>query len=61
MALVRSLLWLLCEQCGARVVQCPTDVLAFTNPDGERVPPEAIRRHKLNLLGRRDQYVTVRS
>lgn len=49
-----------CEQCGACIVQCPTDALAFTNPDGERVPPESIRRYKLNLLGRRDQYVIFR-
>jgi len=42
-----------CEQCGACIVQCPTDALAFVPPGGEQVPPEAIRRYKLNLLGRR--------
>jgi ferredoxin len=44
-----------CEQCGACVVQCPTDALAFLTPSGERIPPETIRRYKLNLMGRRDQ------
>jgi ferredoxin len=44
-----------CEQCGACIVQCPTDALAFTNPDGEQVPPQAIRRYKLNMLGRRER------
>ena len=42
-----------CEQCGACIVQCPTDGLAFITPSGERVPPEVVRRCKLNLLGRR--------
>ncbi len=42
-----------CEQCGACIVQCPTDALAFVTPTGERIPPETIRRYKLNLMGQR--------
>ena len=42
-----------CEQCGACIVQCATDALAFTGPGGERVEPATVRRHKLNLMGRR--------
>ncbi len=44
-----------CEQCGACIVQCPTDALAFTAPGGGRVPPDDIRRYKLNLMGQRRQ------
>ena len=44
-----------CEQCGACIVQCPVDALAFETLAGERVSPEAVRRYKLNLLGRRAQ------
>jgi ferredoxin len=43
-----------CEQCGACVVQCPTDALCFVTPAGERIPPEKIRRYKLNLMGQRE-------
>jgi ferredoxin len=42
-----------CVQCGACVVQCPEDALVFTFPDGRTIPPEEIRRHKLNMLGER--------
>jgi ferredoxin len=42
-----------CQQCGACIVQCPVDALAFAAPGGGRVPPEDIRRYKLNLMGRR--------
>jgi len=42
-----------CIRCGACLVQCPQDALAFAAPDGRRVEPETIRRYKLNLLGRR--------
>jgi ferredoxin len=42
-----------CERCGACIVQCPADALAFVTPDGARVPPEDIRRCKLNLMGKR--------
>jgi ferredoxin len=46
-----------CIRCGACVVQCPQDALAFETPDGWRVDPEQIRRFKLNMLGRRARYV----
>lgn len=42
-----------CIRCGACVVQCPMDALAFEDDAGRRVEPETIRRYKLNLLGRR--------
>jgi ferredoxin len=42
-----------CERCGACIVQCPTDALAFVTPGGERAPPEVVRRYKLNLMGQR--------
>jgi ferredoxin len=42
-----------CEQCGACIVQCPVDALAFVTRAGERVPPQDIRRYKLNLMGER--------
>jgi Pyruvate/2-oxoacid:ferredoxin oxidoreductase delta subunit len=42
-----------CIRCGACVVQCPQDALAFETPDARRVEPEQIRRFKLNMLGRR--------
>jgi len=42
-----------CIRCGACIVQCPEDALAFEDDQGRRVAPETIRRFKLNLLGRR--------
>ena len=42
-----------CVQCGACVVQCPEDALAFATPLNQRIPPEMIRTYKLNFLGRR--------
>jgi NAD-dependent dihydropyrimidine dehydrogenase PreA subunit len=42
-----------CVRCGACVVQCPQDALFFEDGEGRRVPPESVRRFKLNLLGRR--------
>jgi NAD-dependent dihydropyrimidine dehydrogenase PreA subunit len=42
-----------CVQCGACIVQCPFDALSFESPEGASVPPELVRRFKLNLLGRR--------
>jgi len=42
-----------CVQCGACIVQCPLDALCFKSPKGEMIPPEAIRKFKLNLLGKR--------
>ena len=48
-----------CIRCGACLVQCPQDALAFEAPDGRRVGPEIIRRFKLNMLGKRASGVTV--
>ncbi len=42
-----------CVRCGACIVQCPLDALAFETPEGERIEPDVIRRFKLNLLGTR--------
>ncbi len=42
-----------CVQCGACVIQCPFDALYFKDPEGGTVPPESIRRFKLNLMGKR--------
>lgn len=42
-----------CVQCGACIVQCPCDALHFQSPDGEVIPPESIRKYKLNLMGER--------
>jgi NAD-dependent dihydropyrimidine dehydrogenase PreA subunit len=42
-----------CVQCGACIVQCPEDALAFVDPAGLRIPPEDTRRYKLNLMGER--------
>jgi len=42
-----------CVQCGACIVQCPFDALYFKSPRGEIISPEAIRRFKLNLIGKR--------
>ena len=42
-----------CIRCGACVVQCPTDALAFEDGEGRRIEPAVVRRFKLNLLGRR--------
>lgn len=42
-----------CVQCGACIVQCPFDALHFESSEGEKIPPQTIRRFKLNLLGSR--------
>jgi ferredoxin len=42
-----------CIRCGACLVQCPQDALAFEAPGGRRVGPDVIRRFKLNMLGKR--------
>jgi Fe-S-cluster-containing hydrogenase component 2 len=42
-----------CVQCGACIVQCPIDALCFTDAEGRAIPPEAVRRFKLNLMGQR--------
>jgi len=47
----------LCVQCGACIVQCPFDALSFRTPEGGTVPPEVIRRYKLNFIGKRARKV----
>lgn len=42
-----------CVQCGACIVQCPFDALYFAGRTGEILPPEQIRKFKLNLMGKR--------
>jgi len=42
-----------CVQCGACIVQCPCDALCFESPEGQIVAPEDVRRHKLNMMGKR--------
>lgn len=42
-----------CVQCGACIVQCPCDALHFRSATGAIVPPDTVRRFKVNLLGRR--------
>ncbi|KGK99763.1 copper oxidase [Methanococcoides methylutens] len=42
-----------CVQCGACIVQCPLNALYFKSPNGEIIPPETIRKFKLNLMGKR--------
>jgi len=42
-----------CVQCGACIVQCPFDALCFKHPKGRIIPPETIRKFKLNLIGKR--------
>lgn len=42
-----------CVQCGACIVQCPFDALCFKSPKDGIIPPETVRRFKLNLMGKR--------
>jgi NAD-dependent dihydropyrimidine dehydrogenase PreA subunit len=42
-----------CIQCGACIVQCPEDALRFRYDDGRIVEAPAIRRTRMNMLGRR--------
>jgi NAD-dependent dihydropyrimidine dehydrogenase PreA subunit len=42
-----------CVRCGACLVQCPMDALAFEDEAGRRIEPDEIRRYKLNLMGSR--------
>jgi ferredoxin len=43
-----------CVQCGACIVQCPFDALYFKSTKGGSIPPDTIRKFKLNLIGKRD-------
>ena len=42
-----------CVQCGACIIQCPFDALCFRSPHGWVIPPEDIRKFKLNMMGKR--------
>ncbi|MFQ6050642.1 MAG: HgcAB-like fusion protein [Candidatus Hydrothermarchaeota archaeon] len=42
-----------CVKCGACIVQCPFDALYFKTLKEEIIPPETIRKFKLNLMGKR--------
>ena len=42
-----------CVQCGACIVQCPFDALYFGSPQGGIIPPEDVRKFKLNMMGKR--------
>jgi ferredoxin len=42
-----------CVQCGACIVQCPCDALRFEDPKCGAIPPDTIRRFKLNMMGKR--------
>ncbi|RKY87491.1 copper oxidase [candidate division KSB1 bacterium] len=42
-----------CVRCGACIIQCPFDALCFKSPEGKFLPPENIRKFKLNLFGKR--------
>ncbi len=42
-----------CVQCGACIVQCPFDALYFRRSADEIIPPDTIRKFKLNLMGKR--------
>ncbi|MDH5406317.1 MAG: 4Fe-4S binding protein [Candidatus Aminicenantes bacterium] len=42
-----------CVQCGACIVQCPFNAVHFESPKGEILPPETVRKFKLNLMGKR--------
>lgn len=44
-----------CVRCGACIVQCPFDALVFTDSEGKRIPPNHIRKYKINLLGKRSR------
>jgi len=44
-----------CVRCGACIVQCPFDALVFTDKEGKRIPPDHIRKYKINLMGKRSQ------
>jgi len=43
-----------CIRCGACLVQCPFDALCFTDGKEKEISPDFIRKHKLNLIGKRD-------
>ena len=42
-----------CIECGACIVQCPTDALRFRYDDGRIAEASTIRKTRMNMLGRR--------
>lgn len=42
-----------CVACGACIIQCPSDALRFKGPEGREIFPEAVRKLKINLMGKR--------
>jgi ferredoxin len=42
-----------CVRCGACIVQCPLDAIYFKSPNGDIIPPDTIRKFKLNIMGKR--------
>ncbi len=42
-----------CVRCGACIVQCPLDAICFKSPEGDIIPPDTIRKFKLNIMGKR--------
>jgi NAD-dependent dihydropyrimidine dehydrogenase PreA subunit len=42
-----------CIRCGACIVQCPFDALAFIDSKGRKILPEHIRKYKTSLFGKR--------
>lgn len=42
-----------CLRCGACIVPCSLDALAFEDQSGRRIEPEVIRRFKLDLMEQR--------
>ncbi len=42
-----------CIQCGACIVQCPSDALLFRYADGSTVEAPTIRSTRMNMLGKR--------
>jgi len=49
-----------CIQCGACIVQCPTNALRFRYTDGRVVEAPTIRATRMNMLGRRTTAVVSR-
>jgi len=50
-----------CVQCGACIVQCLFDALYFKSLEDKIIPPQIIRKFKLNFMGKRLVKVEGRS
>jgi len=42
-----------CAQCGACIIQCPFDALWLKSLQDGVIPPENMRKFKLNMMGKR--------